>query len=129
MFAEVADLVGKDKASRLLSLTHSCSHTGQRRFRISVRTQCGVCFGCVVRKASFQASGIKDCTDYITAETGTQLETWLQRNNIDSSIRAFVQRGIRTRDIAVMGLPPSYPARHALDLCQRGLTELQGLFP
>lgn len=127
MLAEVAAEFGKENASEFLSLTHSCGWTGQRAFGMSIRRQCGVCFGCVVRKASFQVSGIEDCTDYIIPNRGTQLEESLQRSSIASSVRAFVQRGIRTQDIAAMGLPPSYPSRDAYDLCERGLAELEGL--
>ncbi len=127
MFAEVAELVGKAEASKFLSLTHSCGMTGQRAFGIPVRTQCGVCFGCVVRKASFQASGIEDGTNYIVPDAGTRLEAWLRSNSIESSVRFFVRRGIRTHAIAAMALPPSYSTRDAFDLCKRGLVELQGL--
>ena len=127
MFAEVAAQFGKEDASEFLSLTHSCGWTGQRAFGISMRRQCGICFGCVVRKASFHASGIEDGTDYIVPVPGTPLEASLQRSSIESSVRAFARRGIRTHDIAAMGLPPSYPSRDAFDLCKRGLAELKGL--
>lgn len=128
MFSAVAEQFGTSVASKFLSLTHSCGFTGQRSFRVSVRTQCGVCFGCVLRKASFQASGIHDGTDYIAAAPGTQIEAWLRNKSIESSVRAFIRRGIRTRDIAAMGLPASYSSQDALGLCKRGLVELQGLY-
>ncbi len=90
--------------------------------------QCGVCFGCIVRRASFEASGIEDRTEYIVPAPGTRLEALLQRVSIEPSIRSFLRRGIRTHDIAAMGLPPSYSSRDALDLCKRGLVELGGLY-
>ena len=127
MFAEVAAQFGKEEASKFLSLTHSCGWTGQRAFGMSMRRHCGVCFGCVVRKASFHASGVEDGTDYIVPVAGTPLEASLQRSSIESSVRAFARRGIRTHDIAVMGLPLSYSSRDAFDLCKRGLAELEGL--
>ena len=129
MFADLAEEFGKAEASTFLSRTHSCGATGQRAFGVSLLTQCGVCFGCVVRKASFHASGIPDRTDYIISATGTRLEGWLRRNSIESSVRASLQRGIRSHDIAAMGLPPGYSSRDALDLCERGLTELRGMYP
>ena len=128
MFADVADQFGQTEASNFLSLTHSCGLTGQRSYGVSILTQCGVCFGCVVRKASFQAAGIEDGTDYIVAPPGTSIEAWLRRNSIVSSVRAFIRRGIQTRDIAAMGLPTSYSSQDAIDLCKRGLAELQGLY-
>ena len=128
MFAEVGEQFGEANTSKFLSLTHSCGSTGQRAFGVSVATQCGVCFGCVLRKASFQASGIEDNSEYVVASTGTRLDAWLRRNSIESSVRAFLSRGVRSHDIAAMGLPRSYSARDALDLCNRGLVELQGFF-
>ncbi len=128
MFAEVAKQFGSDEAQRFLSLTHSCGLTGQRAFGISLRTQCGVCFSCVVRKASFRAAGIEDTSSYIIPASGTGLEAWLERNSIESSVRSFVRRGIRTHDIATMGLPSSYSPGDARDLCERSLVELQQLF-
>ena len=128
MFAEMAAQFSKEEASKFLSVTHSCGWTGQRAFGISMRRQCGVCFGCVVRKASFHTSGIEDGTDYIVPVPGTPLDTLLQRSSIESSVRAFARRDIRTHDIAAMGLPTSYPSRDAFDLCKRGLAELEGLY-
>ena len=128
MFSALAEEFGRAEASRFLSCTHSCGSTGQRRFGISVRTQCGVCFGCIVRRAAFRASGIDDATDYIVAVPGTPLGSWLGRNGIESSLKSFLHRGIRTHDIVAMGLPPGYGTRDALDLCKRGLAELQYLY-
>lgn len=128
MFAETRELFGEANASRFLSPTHSCGLTGQRRFGVPISTQCGVCFGCVLRKVSFHASGIEDNSEYIVASTGTQLDAWLRRNSIESSVRAFLSRGIRSHDIAAMGLPKSYSVRHALELCNRGLVELQDFY-
>lgn len=128
MFASVSDQFGGAEASKFLSSTHSCGLTGQRSFGVSVRTQCGVCFGCVLRKAAFNSSGVPDTTEYIDANAGIRIGTWLQRNSIDSSVRAFLQRGISTHDIVTMGLPQSYSPTKALDLCRRGLAELQDLY-
>ena len=73
MFSCVTELVGRHNASDFLSATHSCAHTGQRAFGIPVSTQCGVCFGCTVRRSAFEASGLTDKTKYLQATT-TQLE-------------------------------------------------------
>ena len=129
MFADAAHLVGNTRASAFLSLTHSCGLTGQRVFRVSPMIPCGVCFGCVIRRASFQASGIQDNTNYIVATPGSRLTNWLNSKSIESSVRDFVRRGIRAADIAALGLPHSYSSQEALDLCNRGLAELQGLYP
>ena len=128
MFTEVVEQFGNVEASRFLTLTHSCGTTGQRAFKIPVTTPCGVCFGCVVRKASFQAAGIEDGTNYIVSAPDTRLDAWLKRTSVESSVRAFIRRGIRTHDIVTLGLPASYSSRDALDLCKRGLVELKGLY-
>ena len=128
MFAEVSKMLGDAEASNFLSLTHSCGATGQRNFRVPIKRQCGVCFGCTLRKASFRAAGIEDATDYIVPDPGTPLAAWLEHNNIEPSIRAFIQRGVRSRDIATLSLPSTYSPKDALDICQRGLNELQSLY-
>lgn len=128
MYTAVAELVGNEKASEFLSHTHSCGLTGQRTFRVSPTTQCGVCFACVVRRASFNASGIQDNTNYIAAISGSALENWLSSKSVEISVDAFVRRGIRNADITTMGLPRGYSAREAFELCERGLAELQGLY-
>ncbi len=128
MFTEVAEQFGHDDASSFLSATHSCGWTGQRAYRESMRRQCGVCFGCVVRRASFNASGIEDGTDYLVPVAGTRLEAAIQRSSVEPSMRAFLSRGISANGIAAMSLPAGYSSRDALDLCSRGVAELQGLY-
>jgi 7-cyano-7-deazaguanine synthase in queuosine biosynthesis len=127
MFKSAADLVGGDKASSFLSATNSCAHTGQRSFGISPTQGCGVCFGCVIRRASFTASGVHDATAYIVPGTNSKLQAWLGDKSVEPAVRNFVTRGVRQRDLMAMSLPNSYPLSDALDLCQRGINELAGL--
>lgn len=129
MFTRAAALVGDVNAAELLSATNSCAHTGQRAFGISPSTACGVCFGCVVRRASFHAAGLTDTTTYISAAGDARLEAWLNSNSVEPSVRSFVARGVRQRDLIAMSLPTTYPIARALDLCQRGIGELAGLLP
>lgn len=128
MFKQAADLVGADQAAQLLSATNSCAHTGQRSFKISTSTPCGVCFGCVVRRASFVASGLDDQTAYISADGNPKLQMWLDEKSIEQSVERFVRKGVRTRDLIAMTLPRHYNLDAALDLCQRGTAELAELF-
>ena len=129
MFSATSGLVGDKHASEFLSATHSCGWTGQRTYGVNMKTQCGICFGCVLRKASFRASGIQDDTVYIAATPGSNLAKKLGKDTIEPSVRAFVKRGIRPADIAALGLPRDFPIQKAWDLCNRGLNELQGLYP
>jgi hypothetical protein len=124
MFRTAAELVGSEKAAAFLSATHSCGLTGQRAFGFPVTRQCGVCFGCVVRRASFEAAGLRDTTDYIPAGMSTKLDQWLARNSVERAMRGFVRRGLRSRDLVTMSLPATYSTRGAIDLCRRACAEL-----
>jgi hypothetical protein len=128
MFQRVAELIDTSEAAAFLSATNSCSHTGQRAFGESSSTPCGVCFGCVVRRAAFVAAAVPDETQYIDATGNTKLQAWLDRNSIEEAVRRFVARGVKSRDVIALSLPSSYSASDALDLCQRGSQELGGLF-
>ena len=125
MFEKVARTFGIEKASCFLSQTHSCAQTGQRRHGYSVVQPCGVCYGCVLRKASFNSAGIPDQTQYIDADSNEAVARWLQRVSVETAMHDFIQRGIRMRDVAAMSLPPGYSAREAFDMCQRGWNELK----
>jgi hypothetical protein len=127
MFTRAATLLGAEAASAFLSATNSCAHTGQRAFGIPPTRHCGVCFGCVVRRASFHASGVTDTTEYISAGSDSRLQRWLDRISVEPAVRSFVKRGVSERDLIALGLPASQPLADALDLCRRGISELGGL--
>ena len=128
MFAWVADLVGKEAASDFLSATHSCGHTGHRNFNISPLQHCGVCFGCLLRRASFLAADVRDQTDYLSARTVGRPDAYLASKSMEPSLRAFLARGLRTSDLASLTLPATYSTATARDLCERAITELELLF-
>jgi hypothetical protein len=125
MFRRAAELVGVAEASSLLSDTHSCAHSGQRFLGFGVDRQCGVCFGCVVRRASFAAAGLSDGTNYVTGDN-ERVERWLAGKSVVPAMRSFVRRGVRAVDIAAIGLPADYPPAAAIQLCQRACVELEG---
>jgi 7-cyano-7-deazaguanine synthase in queuosine biosynthesis len=129
MFTRVADLVGPARASSFLSATYSCAHTGQRAFGISPTESCGVCFGCVVRRAAFAASGVLDATTYISPGSNSRLQAWLDGKSVEPAVRSFVFRGIRERDVIALSLPATYSLVDGVDLCRRAIAELAGLFP
>ncbi|GLZ77947.1 hypothetical protein Afil01_27540 [Actinorhabdospora filicis] len=129
MYQKVVDLVGAKQASAFLSATHSCGLTGQRTHHISTMTPCGVCFGCVLRRASFTASGVTDATNYIAPSTDAAVQKWLESKSVEQQVRNFMRRGVKTRDLAALSLPQSLRLRDALDLCQRGINELRSLYP
>jgi hypothetical protein len=129
MYQRVVDLVGRDEASAFLSSTHSCALTGQRAHHISPEVPCGICFGCVLRRASFTASGVTDKTSYIAPSSDPVVQKWLDGKSVEQPVQNLIRRGVRGRDLTTLGLPGNYPLREALDLCQRGIKELRSLYP
>lgn len=128
MFRRVADAVGVDAASTYLSNTNSCSHTDARYSGAPAGSSCGVCFGCLVRRAAFIASGVPDTTTYLSEDASGRYNTFVRQKSIIEPLRDFVDRGIRPRDVMAMSLPEGYAAQDALALSQRGVEELRGLF-
>lgn len=125
MFRVAADQFGEAAISDLLSATHSCGLTGQRSKGIPTTTQCGVCFGCVVRRASFTAAGLSDTTAYADPGRSGELAKWLHRNSVLPDMRRFVKKGVTRRDLLAMSLPDGYSLSDARSLCERGVRELR----
>ena len=128
MYQRAADLVGPDNASAFLSATHSCALTGQPSHGVGAERPCGVCFGCVLRRASFTASGITDHSGYIAPSADPVMQRWLDGHSVEQAVRNFIRRGVTGRDLAALSLPPDYLLRDALDLCRRGIEELGSLY-
>ena len=125
MFRAAAERFSKTEISGFLSATHSCGLTGQRSKGISTTKQCGVCFGCVVRRASFAAAGLTDATVYADPSHSVGLAKWLDHNSILPDMRRFVQRGVTRRDLLAMSLPNNYSLSDARSLCERSVEELR----
>ncbi|MFJ3221573.1 7-cyano-7-deazaguanine synthase [Kitasatospora sp. NPDC086801] len=83
MFRQAAELIGPAPAAEFLSRTHSCAHTGHRSYRIPVRTHCGVCFGCLLRRASFLAANLQDATGYLHTRHDENLQTYLRNKSVE----------------------------------------------
>lgn len=126
MFANSAKVFGKNKISAFLSGTHSCGLTGQRAFGAPVSTHCGVCFGCVVRRASFTAAGLADGTTYLSDTATGELKHWLDEKSVMPDMRGFVRRGVSNADLASLSLPSDYSTATARSLCARAVSELHG---
>lgn len=125
MFRRVESILGADGASLYLSTTNSCSHTDQRYLGVPSGTHCGVCFGCIVRRASFQASGVVDKTWYLSSESSQKVMDYVEKKSVMTAMRDFVELGIEEAVIMAMPLPPGYLTRTALELSQRGMSELE----
>jgi len=127
MFSKVRDLIGRDAASEYLSSTTSCAHTGAKSFGLPRRAQCGVCFGCLLRKASFIASGITDRTEYIEPGEDRRVANWLRSKSVETAMRDFVRTELREQDLATMRIPSNICLADAAELCNRAMDELRGL--
>lgn len=125
MFRRLAAAIGVDDASRYLSATNSCSHTDGRYSGAPAGTACGVCFGCLVRRSAFAASGVPDATTYLVNDTSGRFEEFVRGKSIVEPMRDFVARGVRPRDVMAMSLPEGYRAQDALTLCALGVDELR----
>ncbi len=100
-----------------------------RAFGIPLSTQCGVCFGCVVRRSAFKSAGIPDATAYITRSVQANVDAWLDHRSVERAMRGLLRRGVSSADMAAMSLPATYPTAEAVDLCKRATAELRTYFP
>lgn len=134
MFADVASKHGADQASTILSVSHSCSR-GTLRFHAPQGVRhCGICFGCLIRRAGFAASGLTDRTPYLAAVSDPigAAGGWLtpkERQDVAVAEYAIAAGSIDPGDIIATGLPPTTDIDSAIDLAHRGLDELKLLFP
>ena len=128
MFTSVVNLIGQENASVLLSNSHSCSHV---RWAMSYGSppgmQCGVCFGCLVRRAAFIAAGLEDRTAYLV----TDLDERERGRFLTSSARAEIEtmryavnREFGPADVLALNLPNGCDLEGALALVRRGFREL-----
>jgi 7-cyano-7-deazaguanine synthase in queuosine biosynthesis len=127
VFARVRDLLGEEDASALLSASHSCAKPIAGRFHTPIRTHCGVCFGCLLRRAAFIAADLDDQTPYIDEVlSGAARTAYLSSNQrrLYETVRYAASKGFAPGDIIELGLPQRIATRNALALAQRGLDEL-----
>ena len=131
MFEDVAELIGAGEASRLLSASHSCSRGDVRYARVPGVLHCGVCFGCLVRRAAFLNAGIADLTAYVIEDLDTEIgahQGWYseKRRRDLQAARYTAARGIDPSDIT-HNLPAETDADTAIGVARRGLEELAAL--
>lgn len=125
MFTRVAERIGEPAASDYLSATNSCSHTDARYSGVAAGSSCGVCFGCLVRRASFHASGVTDATDYLCNDAKNQYAGFVAQKSIVEAMHDFTSHDPRPQMVMTMSLPDDYPPNAALQLCRRGVAELR----
>jgi 7-cyano-7-deazaguanine synthase in queuosine biosynthesis len=127
VFLKVRKLLGADAASSLLSASHSCAKPIAGHFHAPVRSHCGLCFGCLLRRAAFIAADLSDQTPYVDELlSGTNRTEYLSPNQLKlyETVRYAASKGFSPGDIIELGLPDRIPTGEALALAQRGLNEL-----
>lgn len=125
MFARVAERIGRAEASAYLSGTNSCAHTDGRYSHAPSGSSCGVCFGCLVRRASFHAAGLDDATEYLVDDPQHRYDEFVAGKSIIEAMRDFCAADVKPRMVMSMSLPDGYSPSEALDLCRRGVGELR----
>lgn len=126
MFRRVAGLLGAKAASAYLTMTSSCSHTGARSYGVAPDVACGVCFGCVLRRASFAASGIDDGTRYLAPADQLQRD-WQADKSVVPAMRDFLAEPFGESELARLQIPPDIPLAEVAELVERGRAELRRL--
>jgi hypothetical protein len=131
MHTEAANALGKQAAEEILAMSHSCSHI---RYAVGTGhppgTQCGVCFGCLVRRSAFHAAEMTDTTTYLHKVIPVDKQPRHLVETAQSEVRAVRyagQRGIRVADILAIGLPGNVPIDDAVSVARRGLAELAAI--
>ncbi len=125
MFGKIAERIGKAAASEYLSATNSCSHTDARYSGVAAGSSCGVCFGCLVRRASFRAAGIDDTTTYLSDDKTGKYATFVRQKSVVEAMRDFAVEDPKPRMVMKMSLPKGYAPGDALALCRSGVSELR----
>ncbi|RPE76010.1 MULTISPECIES: hypothetical protein [unclassified Frondihabitans] len=126
MFSRVVGAVGMQQASEFLGDTTSCSHTGARSYGISPKVACGVCFGCVLRRASFHAANLTDPTTYLIPADQKQV-AWLEDKTVIPAMKDFLGEDFGVAQLARLQIPSNILLAQADKLVQRGRAELRGL--
>lgn len=128
MFRQIASDYGTEGAAAVLSSTHSCARSGANYEGFNPGMHCGVCFGCLVRRAAFTASGVEDRTIYIEASlraTPRKRATWLKNKREDiAAVEYRTKRPYDAADVLAASLPARVDPDEALGLANRGAAEL-----
>jgi hypothetical protein len=131
MFKHVVGLVGPEQASTVLSISHSCARGDLRFAAVTGVIHCGVCFGCLVRRAAFKASNIEDRTGYVIEDLSTPIGAaggWYteKRARDLQAVRYGARRGVDAAEVT-RTLPPTVDPNRAIQVATRGLAELAAL--
>lgn len=128
VMVEMAAEAGGDAFLDAAARTLSCGKLDGRFYAGgNANIGCGLCYACMVRRASFAAAGVEDQTSYL-ADTlvGPSLTDLRGRRLPDMrAVRQAISTGVDEDELlANTPLPPGYDLDQALRLWQDGLDEL-----
>lgn len=127
LFGRVRQIIGADKASELLSASYSCAKPVAYRFGQRPGVHCGLCFGCLVRRAAFLAADLDDRTVYLDQVlTGVRRSRFMTDTTLETAraVRYAVRDGLDEDDLLDLGLPDRIDLSAAASVARRGLDEL-----
>jgi len=130
IFRRVVEIYGEDTATIILSSSHSCVRSGANYAGFDPGMHCGVCFGCLIRRAAFIAAGLDDDTRYIEVElrSSAQRRKWMKNRRQDvAAIEYRTRRPYALADVLAASLPGRVDPSDALALAQSGAAELARL--
>jgi hypothetical protein len=131
IFRRVADAQGDRVASRILSASHSCGRPGANYAGFDPSLHCGVCFGCLIRRGAFIASGVNDRSTYIEEmlrSDAARRQKWIANRRRDAAAVEYrARRPYVLADVIASSLPERVDPDAALALAQRGAAELAQL--
>jgi hypothetical protein len=127
VFRRIADIHGDQGTAELLTRSYSCAKPGAQYIGLSPAAQCGVCFGCLVRRGAFLAAGLDDGTHYVESQLrgdGRRHDWLAPKRQHYETVRYAVEKGVSRADVLALGLPPRIRPADALVLARAGLAEL-----
>ncbi len=141
MFSAVARRWGAQEASTALSASISCAkRSGLRVPKPKGTNHCGLCYGCIVRRAAFHAAGLTDHTLYYANPhdpVGQPAPWHTPAQRIDIAAFQFAVAAAKRpngaaeikANLAATRLPSGSSYRDAVDLVKRGLDEIAKVLP
>lgn len=125
----VTEAAAQDDVSDGIRRTITCSKLDGNFYKGgSAYLNCGLCVPCIVRRASIQVGIGDDQTVYLVDRlNGESRQRLIRHRQGDiTAVRYAREKPLTVADIIALGpYPPSFNYDTALDLCNRGLSELR----
>lgn len=114
-------------------LTLSCGKMDGRLYHGgNPNYNCGLCVACLTRRGSLLTAGVEDATPYLmNTVTADSMPYLLQRRAADIlAVRTGAERDVDEFALLAQGpFPEDYDLARAVDVCKRGIAELERALP